>query len=193
MQVDNQNESHIEADANQVKSDIGAGGFSFTATALHQWCKIEVERLKHRFDFEYGAVTVELTSYRHRGDNHLTLDFLENGVHVDSIDFCAYGENTYHLQTQTAGKIKHNYVEIVDMAEALHATGIILQALNVTHVTIGKTTNETNEAVVAYPFVGRQTNGDINLWKDDNSVLHQCDGCQGEGFVFVDTFITVKF
>ena len=156
----------------KTKSDLSVNGFIFTATALHQWCKTEVDRLKRHLDLSQDNIKARLYSYRRGGDNHLALDLYQADTLATCVTFCAFGYNAYQYEAKAANS-KYNDIEIIDMAEAMHAVGIILQALDIKVVVVGKTDNEMNEALFAYPVRWRESNGCLDLWQAENkSVLH---------------------
>lgn len=142
-------------DENKVAScSLPPSGYTYTTCELHAWCGQQVQRIRELLNDK--IIKTQLWTYRYTGHVFLALDFF--GVdQSDSLTFICSGENNY-LQSE------NDEIHVVDMAEALHAIGIIQKALNVESIQIGRYQNERNEAVVQRPFENGRIHGQINCW-----------------------------
>ncbi len=137
-------------------SYLPASGFTETNTRLHEWASKVVAEAKRRF--EDNQIKARVWSYREQGRQFLSCDLFCIDESIDicmPITICAEGEYCFEVEDE---------VDVIDLAEAVHLSGIITKALNVV-VELGLGKNEINEQVLVSPLTGQQTNGHINLWK----------------------------
>lgn len=150
-------EKEAQAQAERQKlSRLEPSGFTETSEALHACAGHIVAKAKAYFD---GApVKAEVWAYR----------WYDN-CEIVSCDLWTEGSDKAMPVTITAtGQQRldiHDEPDVFDMTEALHLAGMITQALGAT-VTVGRTVNEANQAVLPAPLPAGHTNGTINLWRD---------------------------
>jgi hypothetical protein len=151
---------HPEMDVDELASlgcDLPASGFTHTPVAVLEWADRAVADARNALRGE--SISARIWPYRHGAGNYLACDFwcddVCSGTHKTyfSITFVVDAEPNFRdaCEPQTA-----------DMADALHMAGIVLIALRA-NVTLGRRGNEVNEAVLARPLAGGETNGAMRV------------------------------
>lgn len=149
-------EKEAQAQAERQKlSRLEPSGFTGTSAALHECAGRIVAKAKA--SFAGAPVRAQLWAYRWHDCEILSCDLLsEDAANAIPVTITAAGRQMLDVPDEP---------EVFDMTEALHLAGLIIQALDAT-VTVGRTGNEVNEAVLSGPLPAGHTNGRINLWQD---------------------------
>lgn len=139
----------------QKRSRLEPSGFTETNAALHACAGHIVAKAKA--SFAGAPVKAQLWAYRWHDCEVLSCDLLsEDAANAIPVTITAAGRQMLDVPDEP---------EVFDMTEAVHLAGLIIQALDAT-VTVGRTANEVNEAVLPAPLPEGHTNGTINLWRD---------------------------
>lgn len=137
------------------QSRLEPSGFTETNAALHACAGHIVAKVKA--SFAGAPVKAQLWAYRWHDCEVLSCDLLsEDAANAIPVTITAAGRQMLDVPDEP---------EVFDMTEAVHLAGLIIQALDAT-VTVGRTANEVNEAVLPAPLAAGHTNGRINLWRD---------------------------
>lgn len=137
------------------QSRLEPSGFTETSAALHACAGHIVAKAKA--SFAGAPVRAQLWAYRWHDCEVLSCDLLsEDAANAIPVTITAAGRQMLDVPDEP---------EVFDMTEAAHLAGLIIQALDAT-VTVGRTGNEVNEAVLSGPLPAGHTNGRINLWQD---------------------------
>ncbi|CDL86680.1 hypothetical protein [Xenorhabdus cabanillasii] len=136
-------------------SRLEPSGFTETNKELHDCAGKIVKEAKALF--KSAPITAEVWPYRYGGELMISCDlFLEDDSSINlPITICACKSQGFD----------YSEPNVFDMAEALHLAGLITKALNA-KVIIGLGGNEVNPDVLEKPLTVGQTNGKINLWKN---------------------------
>ncbi|MCW6560052.1 hypothetical protein NFB50_16460 [Yersinia ruckeri] len=151
---DHYNKKEEEISESMRISNLDSSGFTGTNEDLHECAgKIVAESKKQ---FGGSSLSAHLWAYRH-GD-----------AEILCCDLYCKDTDTHMPITITATGMQHfggtDEPYVYDMTEALHLSGLVIRALDVT-VEVGRGSNEVNAALLANPLGENHTNGPINLWK----------------------------
>ena len=140
-------------------SQLGPDGFTFTLTKAHIWCEQQVKKIREAIEFNSGEIQGHIWAYRHDDCEMLALHVTVDG---ESIYDATITGNDGEYESILSG----DEVYIPDMVEAIHLAGIIFMSLDIP-LCIGRNVNELNEDVLYRPLKNNETNGPINLWKNN--------------------------
>ena len=139
-------------------SDLNPTAFTFTDKEIHDCAGKIVKQAKEIFNA--APVTARVWSFRHDGYEMISCDLSDQGeTKWMPIVITATGEQMLEIIDEP---------EVFDMTEALHLAGLIVRAMDA-KVIVGRGQNEINPEVLAKPLIGRETNGKINLWKQEGA------------------------
>jgi hypothetical protein len=137
-------------------SVLEPSGFTNTNIELHDCAKRLVDKAKALFKYEH--LKAKVWSYRWDDSMVLTCDL-----------FSLTSELSMTITISAVGRLMLDYLdepEVYDMTEAVHLVGLITKALDA-KVLVGRGDNEINTAILDNPLSEGQTNGTINLWKEN--------------------------
>jgi hypothetical protein len=163
--LENQTQMHTQTEAERQKqSRLEPSGFTETSAALHE-CAGRIVAMAKAY-FAGAPVEAHLWAYRWQDCEILSCDLLsENAANAIPLTITAAGRQMLYWMDMPDVPEESKELEVFDMTEAAHLAGLIIQALDAT-VTVGRTNNEVNEAVLPAPLPAGHTNGRINLWRD---------------------------
>ncbi|EKN4699667.1 hypothetical protein JE939_002839 [Yersinia ruckeri] len=143
---------------NKKISRLDPSGFTETNKALHDYAGEIVKKAKELFKSE--PIMAQVWSYRWGGYDMVSCDLFSQDLTVSMpVNISAVERQLFEFRNEFPDE-----PEVFDMAEAVHLTGLITQALDA-KVSVGLGRNEVNPDVLAKPLEEGHTNGEINLWK----------------------------
>ncbi|MGX9517243.1 hypothetical protein ACWX0P_00080 [Vibrio mediterranei] len=139
-------------------SELGPTGFTYTNDNLHAFAGQVVAKAKDMF--QAHPIYCRLWAFRHDEYEMLSCDLFcdDDSLHMPITITACQHQQLHHLDEP----------DVQDMTEALHLASLIICALEA-QIEIGRHHNEINEHVLARPLKGKETNGDIYLWKNTAS------------------------
>ena len=139
-------------------SALGPSGFTETNDELHAFAGKVVAEAKETL--QKKPIQCRLWGFRHDGYEMLSFDLFsdyKSQCMPITITAC-HEQNLEDL----------NEPDVYDMVEAWHLASLIIRGLDA-HIKTGRHCNEVNERLLAHPLKGDETNGKINLWKDEQT------------------------
>ncbi|NOI26805.1 hypothetical protein [Vibrio mediterranei] len=141
-----------------ASSELGPMGFTYTNDNLHAFAGQVVAKAKDMF--QAHPIYCRLWAFRHDEYEMLSCDLFcdDDSLHMPITITACQHQQLHHLDEP----------DVQDMTEAFHLASIIICALEA-QIEIGRHHNEINKHVLARPLKGKETNGDIHLWKNTAS------------------------
>ncbi|MCE7732363.1 hypothetical protein [Vibrio campbellii] len=139
-------------------SALGPSGFTETNDELHAFAGKVVAEVKETL--QKKPIQCRLWGFRHDGYEMLSFDLLSD----DKSQCMPITITACHEQNLE----DLNEPDVYDMVEAWHLASLIIRGLDA-HIKTGHHCNEVNERLLAHPLKGDETNGKINMWKDEQT------------------------
>jgi hypothetical protein len=143
---------HIE-DARRCR--LPASGFTETLDDVYDWASSLVNQL-NQLRVAAKPVQAFVWAYREQSFELVALDF-DGGIDA-CLQFLIGEPHNFYASINDGGVIA-----VPDMTEALHMIGIVLDALDIKEVKIGKRVNEVNPYCTPSQWVPGQTNAPLKI------------------------------